>query len=126
VGRDDDSWPVAGGGGGQVGLTTLRNLSWTGERDDHTRRGRSGQTSTQIVELSDPPKSWMYIPLGESDRADSPHFDDQAEKVFAARQLKPTWWLPDELAAHVESRTVLEGAPGGAAAGEATTSAGGQ
>ncbi|HVS66321.1 MAG TPA: penicillin acylase family protein [Thermoanaerobaculia bacterium] len=116
VGRDEDSWPLGGGGGGQVGLTTLRSLSWTDEGDDHTRRGRGGQTSTQVVELSDPPRSWMYIPLGQSDRPDSPHYDDQAEKAFSPRQLKPTWWLPEELAGHVESRTVLEEAPAGGAA----------
>jgi acyl-homoserine-lactone acylase len=126
VGRDDDSWPAGGGGGGQVGLTTLRNMSWTDERDDHTRRGRSGQTSTQVVELSDPPKSWMYIPLGNSDRAESPHYDDQAEKAFSPRQLKPTWWLPQDLAQHVESRTVLEGAPGAAMAVEGAAGASGQ
>ncbi|HVS12430.1 MAG TPA: penicillin acylase family protein [Thermoanaerobaculia bacterium] len=126
VGRDDDSWPAGGGGGGQVGLTTLRNVSWTDERDDRTRRGRSGQTSTQVVELSDPPRSWMYIPLGNSDRPDSPHYDDQAEKAFSPRQLKPTWWLPQDLAQHLESRTVLEGAPGAATAGEDAAGASGQ
>ena len=123
AGRGEESWPVGGGGGGQVGLTTLRNMSWTDERDDHTRWGRGGQTSTQIVELSEPPRSWMYIPLGNSDRPDSPHYDDQAEKTFSPRQLKPTWWLPEALAEHVESRAVLEGAPGsGAAAASASGS----
>jgi acyl-homoserine-lactone acylase len=118
VGRDEDSWPLGGGGGGQVGLTTLRNLSFGPEDDeDHTRRARSGQTSTQIVELSDPPKSWTYLPLGQSDRPDSPHYDDLAEKAFAPGRLEPTWWMPEELAEHVESRTVLEGAPSGAAGG---------
>ena len=115
VGRqgDPDSWPVEGGGGGQVGLTTLRNMSYGAEDEtDHTRRGRSGQTSTQVVVLSDPPQSWSYIPLGMSDRADSPHYDDQAQKAFGPRQLQPTWWLPEDLAAHVESRTELPGAPG--------------
>jgi hypothetical protein len=105
VGRGERSWPVEGGGG--PGTTTLRNLGWTDERPDRTRWGKNGQTSTQIVVLSQPPKSWIYIPLGESDRPDSPHFSDLAEKAFSPRQLQPSWWLPEDLAGHIESRTVL-------------------
>ena len=83
-------------------------MGYTDENADHTRWGRSGQTSTQIVVLSKPPRSWLYIPLGQSDRPESPHFADQAEKTFSTRQLKPSWWLPEDLAGHVESRTVLK------------------
>lgn len=107
VGRDDKSWPLGGGGGN--GLTTLRNVSYGKERPDHTRWGRAGQTSTQIVVLSKPIQSWMYLPVGESDRPESPHYNDQAEKCFSSRQLKPTWWMPEDLAGHIESRTVLKG-----------------
>ena len=109
VGRGDESWPV-GGGGGRIGTTTLRNMGYSSERDDGTRWGRSGQTSTQVVVLSDPPQSWMVLPLGQSDRPESPHYDDQAEKLFSQRKLKPTWWLPEDLAPNVLSRIVLDGA----------------
>ncbi|NIA15950.1 MAG: hypothetical protein GWP08_17950 [Nitrospiraceae bacterium] len=109
VGRDDESWPLGGGGGN--GLTTLRNVSYGRERNDHTRWGRSGQTSTQICVMTKPVQSWMYLPIGNSDRPDSPHYRDQAAKCFSGRQLKPTWWLPEDLAEHIESRTVLEHAP---------------
>jgi acyl-homoserine lactone acylase PvdQ len=112
VGRGDRSWPAAGGGGDQkLGVTTLRNMGYSAEPDDKTRWGQRGQTSTQIVVLTDPPRSWLYLPWGESDRPESPHYADQAEKLFSKRQLKPSWWLPEDLAGHVESRTVLEGAP---------------
>ncbi len=109
VGRDDVSWPLGGGGG--RGLTTLRNINYGPERKDHTRWGSSGQTSTQIVVLSKPIRSWTYVPIGQSDRSDSSHYRDQAEKLFSLRKLKPTWWLPKDLAGHIESRTVLTGAP---------------
>jgi acyl-homoserine lactone acylase PvdQ len=109
VGRDDVSWPL-GGGGGQ-GLTTLRNVSYGSERSDHTRWGRGGQTSTQIIVLTKPIQSWTYVPIGQSDRPGSTHYRDQAEKIFSPRKLKPTWWLPKDLAGHVESRTVLAKAP---------------
>ena len=70
--------------------------------------GHKGQTSTQIVLLTKPPKSWTLLPLGESDHADSPHYDDQAEKLFSPGKLKPTYFLDrDELLKHVESKTVV-------------------
>jgi acyl-homoserine lactone acylase PvdQ len=112
VGREAESWPLGGGGGGQRGMTTLRNVSYGPERDDdHTRWGRSGQTSTQVVVLSTPPRSYLYLPLGQSDRPESPHYDDQAERAFSPGELKPSWWLPEELASNVASREVLPGAP---------------
>ncbi len=107
VGRDDDSWAVEGGGG-RLGLTTLRVVGFGAERDDRMRRGTRGQTSTQVVVMTEPPQSWIYIPWGQSDRPESPHYDDQAEKLFAKRELKESWWLPQDLAQHIESRTVLE------------------
>ena len=109
VGRDDVSWPLGGGGGN--GLTTLRNIGYGRERDDHTRWGQSGQTSTQICVMTKPVQSWMYLPVGNSDHPDSPHYRDQAEKCLSPRKLKPTWWQPKDLVGHIESRTVLENAP---------------
>jgi predicted transcriptional regulator len=55
--------------------------------------GHGGQTSTQIVILTKPPQSYMVIPLGESDHPDSPHFDDQAEKLFSQSRVKSTYFL---------------------------------
>ncbi len=107
VGRDDVSWPVGGGGGDHLGLTTLRSMGYGNEDDNHQRHGNRGQTSTQIVVLSKPVQSWIYLPVGQSDRPDSPHYRDQAETVFGERTLKPSWWLPEDLAGHIESRTVL-------------------
>jgi acyl-homoserine lactone acylase PvdQ len=62
--------------------------------------------------MSKPIRSWTAVPIGQSDRPDSPHYTDQAEKLFGERRLKPTWYNPEELAGHTESRTVLEKAPG--------------
>jgi acyl-homoserine-lactone acylase len=112
VGRDHYSWPV--GGGGDNSTSTLRSVRYAKEeRRDHTRWGVAGQTSTQVVVLTKPIRSWIYIPIGESDDRDSPHYADQAEKLFSNRTLKSSWWLPEDLADHIESRTVLENAPKG-------------
>jgi acyl-homoserine-lactone acylase len=120
VGRGGRSWPVGGGGGDRLlGMTTLRNMGYGAERDDKTLWGERGQTSTQVVVLRTPPRSWLYLPWGQSDRPESPHYADQAEKLFSARRLKPSWWLPEDLAGHIESRTVLEAAAIGAEDGAA-------
>ena len=110
VGRDERSWPLGGGGNGSHGLTTLRNIGYSAPRDDHTQWGRSGQTSTQIVVMTKPVRSWTYVPIGQSDRPESPHYNDQAEKLFSRREMKETWWLPETLAEHIESRTQLDNA----------------
>ncbi len=60
---------------------------------------------------AEPIRSWLYLPVGQSDRPDSPHCADQAATVFSARTLKPSWWLPEDLAGNIASRTVLDGAP---------------
>lgn len=109
VGRDEKSWPVAGGG--TYGTRTLRSMTYGAEKDDKTHWGRGGQTSTQVVVLTRPIQSWTYIPIGQSDRKDSPHYTDQAEKLFSERRMKPTWWTAEELAGNTVSRTVLESAP---------------
>ena len=58
--------------------------------------------------LTKPPKSWTLLPLGESDRADSPHYDDQAHELFSKSKMKPTYFLDkDELLKHVEAKTVV-------------------
>ncbi len=106
VGRGEKSWPV--GGGSHYESITLRSMGYGPRRDDHTQWGRSGQTSTQIVELSKPIKSYIYVPLGQNDDPESPHFSDQAERIFSRRQLKSSWWTPEELKGNIKSRTVLK------------------
>jgi acyl-homoserine lactone acylase PvdQ len=110
VGRGDKSWPLGGGGDENKGMTAFRNVGYGKERPDHTRWGHSGQTSTEVVVLTKPIRSWTYVPLGQSDRPESPHYCDQAEKLFSRAQFKSTLWTPRALVKHVESRTVLEGA----------------
>ncbi len=106
VGRDDASWPV--GGGGDFGTRTLRSMEYDKEKSDYTQWGDGGQTSTQIIVLTKPVQSWWFLPVGQSDRKDSPHYRDLAERAFSPAQLQPTWWLPQDLVGHIESRTLLE------------------
>jgi acyl-homoserine-lactone acylase len=108
VGRQggSNSWPV--GGGSVTGIATPRAISFGPAKDGKTFLGHGGQTSTQVVQLTNPPRSWTLLPLGESDRRDSKHWDDQARELFSAGKMKPTYFLDKkELLKHVESTTVL-------------------
>jgi acyl-homoserine lactone acylase PvdQ len=108
VGRGDKSWPVGGGSLVEEGMATLRAIGFEPPKPDYTRWGTSGQTSTQVVVLSKPIQSWTQPPIGESDRPDSPHYRDQAEKLFSQHKMKPTWYRKDELLKHVSSRVELK------------------
>jgi acyl-homoserine-lactone acylase len=101
------TWPVSGGSLAEAGMATPRAISF--DKAGNEMLGNGGQTSTQIVILTKPPQSYMVIPLGESDHPDSPHFDDQAEKLFSKSRVKPTYFLDrKELEKHVTAREELE------------------
>lgn len=109
VGREGgkQTWPV--GGGSVAGLATPRAISFQLQKDGKTYIGRGGQTSVQLVQLSNPPRSWTLLPLGESDDPASPHFDDMAEKLFSPGELKPTYFLQRAALEKVaESKIVLK------------------
>ena len=109
VGRDEMSWPVSGGSQLPEGMATLRSVNFGEARADHTRWGFGGQTSTEVVVLSKPIRSFTQPPIGQSDRRDSPHYRDQAEKLFSKAQLKPSWFAKEELLnGHVKSQIELE------------------
>ena len=110
VGRrgGDRTWPVGGGSLKDVGMATPRAISFAPSRDGKQMIGHTGQSSTQVVILTDPPESYAVIPLGESDHKDSGHWDDQAEKLFSPGKALRTYFLrPEELMKHVTSKKVL-------------------
>jgi acyl-homoserine lactone acylase PvdQ len=109
VGREGGkrTWPV--GGGSVRTIETPRAISFDRIGDTPNFIGRGGQTSTQVVLLTNPPRSWTVVPLGQSDHPESPHFDDQAEKLFSHGKMKPTYFLDKaDLMNHVESTKVLQ------------------
>ena len=108
VGRRDATrtFPVGGGTLAEAGMATPRAISFSPRGKEMV--GHTGQTSTQIVILSKPPQSYMVLPLGESDHPDSPHYDDQAEKLFSKSRAKPTYFLNrKELEKHVTAKKEL-------------------
>lgn len=110
VGRKggDRSWPVGGGSFKDLGMATPRAVSFDPSPDGKQMIGRTGQSATQIVIMTDPPESYSINPLGASDHKESGHWDDQAEKLFSKGQAAPSYFLrPDELKKHVVSTKTL-------------------
>ncbi|HEY7544336.1 MAG TPA: penicillin acylase family protein, partial [Blastocatellia bacterium] len=112
VGREGGSktWPVGGGSlnGGQnaVAMATPRAISFRPVGKEMV--GAGGQTSTQIVILTNPPKSFAILPTGMSDHKESGHFDDQSEKLFSPAKAAPTYFMDrKELMKHVTAKKVL-------------------
>jgi acyl-homoserine lactone acylase PvdQ len=108
VGRrgGDRTFPVGGGSVADAGMSTTRAIGFDIAGKEMV--GRSGQTSTQIVHLTDPPESWTIVPLGASDHKESGHWDDQAEKLFSKSKAAPTYFLrKSELLKHVTSKKEL-------------------
>lgn len=121
VGRKDGdkTWPVGGGslngGGNNAGMATPRAISFGPAGKEMV--GQGGQTSTQIVVMTNPPKSYAIIPLGESDHKESGHWDDQAEKLFSKSKAASTYFMDrGELMKHVTAKKVLKRAAAAQAA----------
>src|SRR5262249_40973038 len=93
VGRQggNRTWPVAGGTVTDAGMATVRAISFRPSGNESV--GQGGQTSTQVIIMTDPPESYTVVPLGASDHPESGHWDDQAEKLFSKSKMVRTWFL---------------------------------
>ena len=110
--NDPVSFPVGGGSLRSEGMATLRAIGFSAPRRDGTRWGVGGQTSTEVVIMTDPIQSYTQPPLGQSDHKDSPHFRDQAEKLLSEGKFKPSWFQKEDLLdGHVLSTQELEYVP---------------
>jgi acyl-homoserine lactone acylase PvdQ len=106
--RGGRSWPFSGGESG--GGMTLRAMD--SKLDGKAFYGHGGQNWTTLVQFRrGAVQSWSATPFGQSDDPASPHYGDQAEKLFSPGRLKPTWFQPADLEGHVESVSVLRRTP---------------
>lgn len=109
VGRrgGERTYPVGGGSVSDAGMATVRAIGFSKVGKEMV--GHSGQTSTQIVIMSDPPESYTVVPLGVSDHPESGHWDDQAQKLFSKSKVTPTYFMNrKELLKHVTATEVLK------------------
>ncbi len=105
--RGTRDWPVSGVSLPQ--MSTLRAVGFRWSDDSKKLYGHFGQSATSVMILRERGRieSWSATPYGASDDPRSPHFSDQAEKLFAKGELKPTWHRFEDLQDHIESNTVL-------------------
>lgn len=100
------SSPAGGGTIPEAGMITPRAMTF--QRAGSVMLGESGQTATQIVELSSAPRSVSILVPGESDHRESGHFDDQAHELFSKGTAKPTYFRNrQELEKHFSSKKEL-------------------
>nr|WP_295662541.1 penicillin acylase family protein [Polymorphobacter sp.] len=91
-----------------VGFTSAQwgSLASFGARPyANTRKyyGSSGNSFVAIVEFGPRVEAWAVTAGGESGDPASRHFNDQAER-YTTGNLRPVYFWPDELSAHVERR----------------------
>jgi acyl-homoserine lactone acylase PvdQ len=104
--RGDRSWPV--GGCASDGISTLRSVRYTAPDERGISYATGGILAAMVVVLREGAvRSYSLTPFGQSDDPASPHFADQAEKLFGPGKMKPTWYSKEELLRHVESRRSL-------------------
>ena len=53
-------------------------------------------------------ESYSLLNWGQSSDPESPHYIDQAEKLYAERRFKPTWFKKADLMKHLESEKTLK------------------
>ena len=104
--RGNQSWGLAGVA--KHGLVTLRAIGTSDPDENGISYARSGQSCPTVVFLKQPVTSYSAVPYGQSEKPDSPHYTDQAERLFSQKKLKPTWFQQEELMKNLESTTVLE------------------
>jgi acyl-homoserine lactone acylase PvdQ len=106
VRRGDRSWPV--GGLRADGISTLRSVRYGAPGADGVSDASGGQLCTTVVLLREGAvTSYSATPWGQSDDPASPHWADQAERLFSRGLLKPTWYGKDDLLQHVQSQRTL-------------------
>lgn len=99
VRRGDVDVPV-GGCSGSLGC--FRVLSFR-EDDDGKLVATSGDGWVLAVEFTDPPRAYSVLAYGQSNKEDSPHYDDQAE-MFARNEMKKVAFTEEEIEAQLIRR----------------------
>ena len=92
VRRGEVDLPV-GGCSGLLGC--FRVLSFR-EAEDGKLVAVGGDGWILAVEFTRPVRAYSVLAYGQSNRADSPHFDDQAE-MFARNRMKPVAFTPEDV-----------------------------
>jgi acyl-homoserine lactone acylase PvdQ len=105
--RGEKEWPLSGDGLGSLGMDTLRATAAAELDDQHKLIARGGQCVTSIVLLTHPPTIRSVVAYGQSNRAGSKHYDDQAA-LYSAERLRAVPWTREQVEAEVESEETFQ------------------
>ena len=95
-------YALAGSGGSGGWLQTLRSAGNQTEQENGRISVTGGSAYQYIIELSEKPKMWSGMPIGQSVDPNSKHFDDLT-KLFVRKKYKPVWYTWSQLSKHIES-----------------------
>ena len=111
VGRGGQYFPCGGADyqSGNKEANFSETLFDVRSKEDESQPGRfianSGSMAMILMFFGDDGvRSLTCTPWGQSAHPDSPHYVDQAEGLYAKRQMKPTWSSEEDLAGHIESK----------------------
>jgi acyl-homoserine lactone acylase PvdQ len=113
IGRGDKYFACPGaefGNGGQLERTeTVMDVDGVEQPVGSGKYVAHAGSSSVLLSFLRPDgiESYSLLNWGQSADVNSPHYVDQAEKLYAERKFKPTWFRKDELMNHVESEKRL-------------------
>ena len=113
IGRGGQYFPCPGaefGNGGQMDRTeTVMDVDGREETPGSGKYVAYAGSSAVLLSFLRPEgiESYSLANWGQSADPDSPHHVDQAQKLYAERTFKPTWFKKDELMQHLESQQTL-------------------
>jgi acyl-homoserine lactone acylase PvdQ len=113
IGRDGKYFPCDGAEFGSEELKTqTETVHDVNAKEIEKGSGKyvaNNGSGTMLIAFMRPEgaESYTLVAWGESADPNSPHHNDQAEKLYGSRQVKPTWFKKEDLMQHKESEKVL-------------------
>lgn len=101
--RGNQQWPLSGDSLPRLGMDTLRATAGEQFNDQHQLIAYGGQCVTSLVTLSNPPQIRAVVAYGQSNKADSPHYADQAP-IYSQEKMRTVPWTLEQLRPLIESQ----------------------
>ena len=88
--------------GGCSGLPGCFRMLWftDHDEDEKKRQVRGGDGWVSAVEFSDPPRAYTILAYGQSNKEESPHYNDQL-KMFADGEMKKVRFTEEDIQEHI-------------------------
>ncbi|HXC58208.1 MAG TPA: penicillin acylase family protein [Steroidobacteraceae bacterium] len=98
------------GNGGFGNLGAFRVITWTDPDAKGIRTPRHGETWVAVIEFATPVRAWGLMSYGNSRQRGTRHHADQLA-LLSRNEFRELWLQRSQIAANLEERTALSGAP---------------